>query len=202
MISNLKRTKLRRYLKALFYSNQVPQDAVCGIGDLWTNCNGEPLDIFDSETHQIFENVEASYQIGLRDAAVIFTFESVKYQFIKTKVDSASISLYIDIVVNASSGEKRQDMLDLIEERLIYRLLSHTSFIDATTAETLTSFMNWADRNDVNLETRDESDFKGIYTLRRMKLDFVTSECIKRPGCDDVPICFDFEDLTRLDEFC
>lgn len=198
----LKRTALRRYLKALLWYDGVPQSAECDIGYLWTNCDGERIDVFDSETHQIFENADASYQLGLGSAAVIYTVDTVNYSLTATGVDRAEIRFYIDIVANDASGEKRQNVLDQIEERILYRIYSYADFVDASTGAAMPSFMRWLDGNQLRIEVRDESDFKGSYTLRRMGVSFSTRECVKKTGCSDQPLCFDFDELTVLDDAC
>jgi hypothetical protein len=198
----LKRQQLRRYLMALLWHDNVIQTADCESGPLWTNCDGERIDVLDHETHQIFEDGDEPYQLRSGNAIIVFSHESVNYELSATELEVSKFRVQIDIVANEASGRKRQDILDTIEERIYYRLLSYQTFTDASTGENLTSFMRWLDRNNIRIETRDDSAFKGNYTLRQMVLSFEAKDCIRRPGCDDVPICFDLEKLTLLDGDC
>ena len=129
-------------------------------------------------------------------------FDRVGYVLEPTKIDRTELTLWIEIVCHDASGRKRQDILDQVEERILYRLFSYASFTDASTGETLQSFMLWARGNELRIETRDESAFGGDYTIRRMTINLLTRDCIQKQGCDDVPLCFDFSDLTPLDENC
>lgn len=198
----LKRNALRRYLMALLYADNVPQDAECGVGPLWTNCNGERLLPMDHETRQIFEDAEKSYQLNPNDAAVIFYFQTVNYKVTASKIDGADFVLIIDLVVNAAGAEKRQDMLDTIEERLWYRLYSYATFIDATTDETLTSFMRWLSTGGMTISTTDDSNFSGRYTIRTIRMTVSTSECLERLDCGDVPLCFIWDDIPDFGNGC
>jgi hypothetical protein len=198
----LKRAELRRYLLALLWHDTVPQGPGCETGFLWTNCDGERPDVFDHETHQLFEDAEASYDLRPESIAVVFGFDRVNYVLEPTKVDRTELTLWIEIVCHDASGRKRQDILDQVEERILYRLFSYQSFIDASTGDTLRSFMLWTRGNEVRADTRDDSAFGGDYTIRRMTLNLITRDCIEKQGCDDVPLCFDFTDLTPLDENC
>lgn len=198
----LKRQQLRRYLLALLWHDTVPQTADCETGFLWDNCDGERPDVFDHETHQLFEDAEASYNLRPDCVAVVFGFERVNYVLQPTKIERTEFSLWIEIICHAASGRKRQDILDEVEERILYRLFSYASFVDASTGDTMQSFMHWINRNELRIETRDESAFGGDYTIRRMKFNLEAKDCIEKAACDDIPLCFDFTDLTALDENC
>jgi hypothetical protein len=198
----LRRAQLRKYLLALLWHDDVYQTADCEKGPLWVNCNGERIEVFDHETHQIFDNEDARYNLDAKDAVIIFHFESVRYNFTSTASDKTAFRLNIDIVVNDSSGRKRQDILDIIEERIFYRIISYQSFTNAQTGEAMPSFMNWLNRNELMIETRDDSGFLGDYTKRMMLITFEAQDCIRRPGCDDIPLCFDMDLLTKLDGDC
>jgi hypothetical protein len=198
----LRRAQLRSYLTALLYHDTVVQSVDCELGFLWTNCNGDRADVFDHETHQIFENADAPYGLNAKDVVIIFGFESVDYFLTPTAVQDTELRFWVDVVANDASGKRRQDILDIVEERILYRLLSYQDFTDATTGETLTSFMRWVDRDGLRIETRDDSAFQGNFTQRRMRMTIRTKDCIQKTDCDDEVLCFDFKDLTRLDEAC
>ena len=187
---------------ALLYSDAVPQSKDCELGPLWLNCDDERLVPLDHETSQIFADGENSYQLQNDEAAVIFYFQTVNYRASPTKIEAADYTLIIDIVANAAGGEQRQDILDAIEERILYRLYSYADFVDASTGETLRSFMRALDRNTLTVATVDDSNFNGRYTIRSMRLGFTTNECILRPGCDDAPICFDFDIVPDFGKGC
>ncbi len=201
-MSGLKRTDLRRYLNALLQVETVVQSADCETGPLWQNCDDTSISVYDHASHQIFENTDPSYQLDNDCAAIIFSIDSVKYSFLKTRIDKNDIRFNIDIVANAESGKKRQDVLDQIEARILYRMFEQPTFVDTVTGEKLRSFMTWPDQNRVACEVKDESDFKGEYTLRRMMFSMTTNECIGKTDCGDIPLCFDFMNLTVLDDAC
>lgn len=198
----LKRQLLRRYLLALLWRDDVAQSADCELGPLWLNCDGQPAEIFDHETHQLFIDSDGTSGLSPKGAAIIFGFQSVVYSVEPTRLGAVTFNFWIDIVAHDVNGQKRQDILDVIEERILYRLVTHQSFIDASTSETLQSFMGWLTGNQLQITTIDDSDFAGDYTIRRMSVTFASNECIKKQNCSDTPICFDFSDLTRLDEIC
>lgn len=179
------------------------QTADCETGLLWQNCDSERPDIFDHETHQIFEDAEATYELGPECIAIVFGFDGVSYGLAGARLDYTEISLWIDIVCHDNSGAKRQDILDTVEERILYRLLSFQTFTDATTGEPLPSFLRWVDKNEIKIESRDDDmEFAGSYTIRRMRMQLTVRDCIQKPDCGDVPLCFDFDNVTRLDNSC
>jgi len=194
----LKRTEMRRYMMALLWHQDVPQGPDCVGGPLWLNCDGQPADVLDHETHQLFEDAEASYELPHEGAVVVFGFDRVTYQIEPTRVGDANIALWIDIIAHDSSGRKRQDMLDTIEERVLYRLLSYQAFTDATTGQPLQSVMRWLVGNQAQIESRDDSAFGGNYTIRRLTLTVTARECIAKTDCDDLPLCIDFTLLPTL----
>lgn len=193
---------MRRYLLALLWHDNVPQSALCEVGPLWTNCDGERADVFDHETHQIFENADDAYNLRPKCVAVLFNFESVNRVLSPTRVERTEIRLVIDIVCHDASGRLRQEILDQVEERILYRLLSYQEFTDAGTGEVLKSFMRWSDGNELRIDSRDNSAFEGNYTIRQLSIGLTTRDCVARPPCNDVALCFDFSDLTVLDENC
>ena len=198
----LRRTQIRRYLLALLWSEEVPQDADCGLGPLWVNCDDEPVEILDHSTHQIFEDAEAGYNLRQGDAAIIFGFDRVSYVLQSAAVDSGDYSLWIDIVVHEADGHKRQNILDTIEERILYRLISYSDFTDAQTGNLMRSFLRLMDGNRLQVESRDDSDSLGDYTIRRLGFNFAANECISKPPCGDMPLCFDFTNLAPLEGGC
>jgi hypothetical protein len=188
----LKRTQIRRYLMALLYSEEVHQSASCDQGPLYVNCDGQGPDVFDSYTHQMFEDTEASYGLKPDSIALEFSVSRVGYSLSQTKVDRALINVAINIIAHAESGSKRQDMLDDVEERILYRILSYACFMDAQTNEELKSFMRLKDNTAFSIDSSDDSSFDGNYTVRELTFTINTRECVEKTGCDDVPICFDF----------
>jgi len=198
----LKRAALRRYLLALLWHDTVPQGPNCETGFLWDNCDGERPSIFDHETHQLFEDAEAGFNLRPSDIAVVFGFDRVAYVLEPTRIDRTELTLWIEIVCHDASGRLRQDILDQVEERILYRMLSYQTFTDASTNEDLTSFMRWLRGNELRIETKDDSGFAGDYTIRRLTLNLVTRDCIEKQGCDDVPLCFDFESLIPPEIAC
>ncbi len=191
----LKRMQLRRYLHALLYHKMI-QSPLCEVGFLYQNCNGQAPPIYDSPTQQIFENVEDSYSLKTDDMAIAFHIVSENYQLSKTEIESNKLTFAIDLIVNASSGAKRQNILDKVQERILYRILSYQKFTDESTGDTLNSFLTWADNLTINVS--DDTDYDGSYTVRQLTFNVTTNECIKRTDCDLESICFDFSQLDKI----
>lgn len=179
-------------MMALLSSELVPQNIECETGPLWQNCDG-PVLPRDHETQQIFEDAEHSYQLKSGDAAVIFYFQQVSYRGSASKLEGVDIVLIIDIVANAAGSEKRQEIIDEIEERFWYRVYSYTIFQDANEPDKYyVPFMRWMNNNQLQATTQDDSNFQGRYTIRTIRLSLSTNECVEKPPCDDEAICFDF----------
>lgn len=191
----LKRTQLRRYLLALLYSDEIYQSEDCEIGPLFVNCDGERPEVFDSYTHQVFEDAEGVYGLLPDSVGIVFNVTRLSYMLSPTEVERVNLTFRIDIIAHASSGMKRQDILDLVEERILYRLFSYQSIQDAQTGDMMRSFMYWADTNTINIDSVDESSFDGNYTIRELTFTMQTNECIKKPNCGDTLVCFDFSNL-------
>lgn len=191
----LKRTLLRRYLLAILYSDEVFQSPDCEKGPLFVNCDGERPDVFDSYTHQVFEDAEGNYNLQPESIGVVFNIERLSYTLSPTEIESVNLVFRVDIIAHANNGKKRQDILDIVEERILYRLFSYQTIQDASTGENLRSFMYWIDNNTLTVESRDDSSFDGNYTIRELTFTMQTNECIKKTGCGDTPICFDFSKL-------
>lgn len=189
-------------MMALLSSELVPQTKDCDVGPLHVNCDG-PLVPRDHETQQIFEDAEASYQLQSGDAAVIFYFQQVSYRGTATKIEGTDIVLIVDIVANAAGAEKRQEIIDAIEEKLWYRVYSYSNFQDANDPDVYyLSFMRWLNNNQFQATTQDDSNFQGRYTIRTIRLSVSTSECVEKPACGDEPICFDFELVPDFGNGC
>lgn len=190
----LKRMQLRRYLLALLSSNEVPQDPECNQGFLFVNCDGKDAYVFDSPTHELFENAEGSYQFKKDSITVTFQITNENLTLSPTRVEATNLSFQIDIIANASDGHLRQNLLDEVQERILYRLFSYQEFTDRLTGEKLKSFMTWNTGNKLEISIRDDSEYNGSITVRQMSFTLDTSECIERTGCSDTPICFDFKE--------
>ncbi len=191
----LKRMQLRKYLHAMLWHKMI-QSPTCELGFLYQNCDGERPPVYDSPTEQIFENVEGSYPLKTNDMAIAFHVVSENFQLSKTEIESNKITFVIELIVNASSGAKRQNILDEVQERVLYRILSYQKFTDESTGDTLTSFLTWADNLTINVS--DDTDYDGSYTVRQLIFNLTTDECIKRTDCDLEPICFDFSQLNKI----
>lgn len=165
------------------------------------NCDG-PVVPRDHETQQIFEDAEASYQLQAGDVAVIFYFQQVSYRGSASALEGTDIVLIIDIVANAAGAEKRQEIIDVVEEKFWYRLYSYTTFKHATLEEYYPSFMRWLNNNQLQATTQDDSNFQGRYTIRTIRLSVTTSECIVKPPCGDVAVCFDFAPHPDFGNVC
>ena len=200
----LRRNQIRRYLLALLHHDGVPQSSDCNTDYLWTNCDGSPAPVLDHENHQIDSNVDGGIDKSPKNAVISYKFDRVRYEMIPTRAVKTTVDLQIDIIAFESSGEKRTDICDIIEERILYRLLSQQSFIDESTGanggQTLVSFVRFIDENGFNIESLDDQSFDGNYTIRELTMSFTFTEKIERPDCDMVPICFDFKTLTPLDK--
>ena len=191
----LKRNLLRRYLLALLYSDEVYQSADCEKGPLFINCDGERPDVFDSHTHQVFEDAEGNYNLQPESIGIVFNIERLSYALSPTKIESVDLVFKIEIIAHETNGKARQDILDTVEERILYRLFSYQAFQDASTGEELRSFMYWLNENKLEIESRDDTSFNGNYTIRELTFTLRTNECMKKTNCDDAPVCFDFSKL-------
>jgi hypothetical protein len=198
----LRRTALRRSLMALLYSDEVSQGACCEYGPLWTGCDNRPIDILDSETSQLFPEVDGTFELAQEDAIICFYFQRVDYELSQAKVENVELNLQIDIVANAASPARRQDILDTIEERILYRLLSAATFTDATLGIDLPVITRLLKRNGLSIRTLEDSNFRGKYTYRSLSMTLNSDECIKKGGCDDVPLCIDLTIIPDLETVC
>ena len=194
----LKRTKLRKYLKAVLWHTDVDQSPDCIKGPLYINCDGEQLPITDHDTHQVEENESGESRLKNNSASINFVIDSINYTLSPSKVEEGDIRFTIHITACASDGRKRQEILDEIELKIFYRLFSHQSFTDQTTNETLDSFMGWISQNTLTVNVTDDSDFNGDNTIREMTFSFKFKECVKQLNCNLQPICFDFSKLESI----
>lgn len=191
----LKRQKLRRYLLALLYLDEIVQSPDCERGFLFKNCDGNRPDVFDSPTIELMENASGEFPYKKDSITLAFQVKGESYELSPTRVSELEITFQIDIIANASSGEERQNMLDVVQERILYRLLSYQEFIDQETGETLKSFMYDLNENTLRLNVSDETEYDGPNTVRTLSFSYKTSECIQRPACDDVSLCFDVKNI-------
>lgn len=189
----LKRYKLRRYLFALLYLDNIVQSNDCDRGVLFTNCSGEKPDVFDSPTIEIMENASGEYLFKKDSIIITFQVKNETYTLNPTRVSEVSINFQIDIIANASSGEERQNMLDLVQERILYRIYSYQDFIDEETGETLKSFMRDLNENMLRLSVTDETEYDGSNTVRQLSFSYTTDECIQKTACEDSALCINFQ---------
>lgn len=191
----LKRHKLRRYLFALLYLDNIVQSPECDRGFLFNNCDNKRPDVFDSPTIELMENASGEFLFKKDSITITFQVKSETYTFSPTRVSEVTINFQIDIIANASSGEERQNMLDIVQERILYRLYSYQEFIDEETSETLKSFMHGLNENTLRLSVTDESEYDGSNTVRQLSFSYTTDECIQRTACDDSALCIDFQKI-------
>lgn len=187
----LKRHKLRRYLFALLYLDNIVQSPDCERGFLFTNCDGKRVDVFDSPTIELMENASGEFEFKKNSITIAFHVKNESYTLSPTRVNQVTINFQIDIIANASTGEERQNMLDVIQERILYRLYSYQEFEDQETGEVLKSFMLGLNENSLNLTVTDETEYDGSTTIRQMSFTYATDECIQRTTCDDVALCIE-----------
>lgn len=188
----LKRQKLRRYLFALLYLSEIVQDANCETGDLFNNCDGAPPDVFDSPTIELMENASGEFLFKKNAITLAFHIKEETYSLLPTRIGDVDIQFQIDIIANASTCEERQNMLDVVQERILYRLYSYQEFVDEETGEKLTSFMHSLKENTLRLSVTDETEYDGSNTIRQLVFSYTTSECIQRPACNDERFCIKF----------
>lgn len=188
----LKRHKLRRYLFALLYLDNIVQSPDCDRGFLFKNCDGERPDVFDSPTIELMENASSEFLFKKDSITITFQIKGETYELTPSRVNEVEINFQIDIIANASSGEERQNMLDLVQERILYRLYSYQEFSDEETGEVLKSFMYGLNENTLRLTVTDETEYDGSNTVRQLAFSYKTNECIQRTACDDSPLCIDF----------
>lgn len=188
----LKRHKLRRYLFALLYLDNIVQSPDCDRGLLFKNCDGERPDVFDSPTIQLMENASGELPFKKDSITIAFQVKSETYTLNPTRVAEVAINFQIDIIANASSGEERQNMLDIVQERILYRLYSYPEFTDEETGEVLKSFMHGLNENTLRLSVMDDTEYDGSNTVRQMSFSYTTDECVTRTACDDSALCIEF----------
>lgn len=191
----LKRHKLRRYLFALLYLDNIVQSPECDRGFLFTNCDGERPDVFDSPTIEIMENASGEFLFKKDAITITFQVKGETYTLNPTRVGEVEIQFQIDIIANASSGEERQNMLDIVQERILYRLYSYQEFIDEETGEVLKSFMYGLRENTLRLNVTDETEYDSSNTVRQLSFSYTTNECIQRTACDDSAFCINFQEI-------
>lgn len=192
----LKRHKLRRYLFALLYLDNIVQSPECDRGFLFTNCDGGRPDVFDSPTIEIMENASGEFLFKKDAITITFQIKGETYTLNPTRVGEVEIQFQIDIIANASSGEERQNMLDIVQERILYRLYSYQEFIDEETGEVLKSFMYGLRENTLRLNVTDETEYDGSNTVRQLSFSYTTNECIQRTACDDSAFCINFQKIN------
>lgn len=201
----LKRRSIRRYLLALLCSEECPQGPDCDIGPLYRNCPkpgetlGEAINIFDSYTHQI-DALDAPPRFDLSPmcAAVNIAVEDESTDFGCQRISSNSITFKIEIIARANSGDKRQDILDLIQCRVYHRLWCCVPIEDAQTGEKLKPIITMAKGNNMRVRVGDRTD--SDYTVRTLTFTLEVDECIFKPDCKPLILCFDFSQLTILDK--
>lgn len=196
----LRRTELRRYLICMLKSTEIPQDEGCSLGPLWENCDGNKLAVYDSDTFQLETNSEGKHALAHDCIKIVFFVDKVDYTLTPTRVENTQIRLTIHIVAVAKNGRKRAEILDTVEERIIYRILDQRDVTSASDGTVLRSFMRRALENTLTIKTTDDSSDEGSYTIRDLDLTFSTKDCINKPDCADEPLCFDFSALTVLDK--
>ena len=197
----LKRTHVGRYLMALLASETIPQNSKCEIGPIATSC-GKPVIIQDSSTDQQFANIEAEYDHTKKSTVgVSFNVPNVTYMLSGNRIDYSRLTFNVLVTVIDKTGVRRQNKLDDIEAKFLYRLLSLPTIRDKETGLDLKPFIKLSRGNsNVTIKTSDYSDYEGSYTIRDYEFTLDTNECIGEQNCELEVICFDFSKLTPLDK--
>ena len=198
----LKRTKIRKYFLALLCAEDVYQDAECGIGPLWLNCDGSTIDINDTSNVQVDDANHSPYSVNAQCAAINIMVNSESGTITPGRFQDNRITFQIDIIVNDTSGHKRQNTLDEISCRILYRMLNTDVIKDVNTGETYKSPICMAKRNVVDYAVRDDSESYGCYSIRQLTFTLEIEECINKGNCGEQvgPLCFDFDRLTTLNK--
>ena len=194
----LLRTKVRRYLKALLWHDDVPQSADCGVGLLLDNCNEKSRAILDSNNNQLVIDADGQWRMDGTENAVVFEVDSVRHETQTLRICNTTIGFKIHIYSCVANGSKRQDELDKIEERILYRIFNYPTFVDATTNEEMRSIFRLADKNTFPISVNEETEFEGNYTIRSLDFTLESRECISKTNCNDQTLCFDWQNLTEL----
>lgn len=212
----LNRTKVRHYIHALLASEVIPpgsleleegqEEEFCDLGPLYTNCNGDPMTIQDSFTHQAIDDYAGNLPVNdIENVFLTFSIPKVQY-VIETEhnIESSNITLEIRIYVYNSDSRDRQDILDKIEERIYIRLLSHVDVECEGSEEeeepkVIPSFMKISKNNEAfTIQADDDSDPESDVTIRTLILNFVLSECIRDVSCDEsIPVCYKFKQVKE-----
>lgn len=197
----LLRTKIRRYLLALLYSQEIPHSPECEVGPLFLNCDGEPVDVLDSSDKYIFADADPTQYKG-DYAGIVIEIVSQTDMISPSKVESSTIDFAIHISVIGNSGYERQNALDLIQERIVYRLLGEHRIQDAETDQMMKPISHYADRNEITMKVTDEADHNGSYTVRTLDFSLKSRECLKQLECNNSEICFDFSSIVKAPGGC
>lgn len=194
------RNKIRRYLKAVLWHDDVPQTADCETGLLLDNCTEKHRGIFDSTNDQVVVDGDGQWRVGGTKNAIVFRVGNVTHDAISNGLCNSNISYEIHLFSCVTSASKRQDELDTIEERIWNRLYCYQEFQDATTGENIRPIFRLADGNKTSISISEETEFEGNYTVRSIIFTMDYQECIKRTNCHDKPLCFNWQDLTGLED--
>ena len=195
----LNRRKIRRYMIALLSSDEIPQGPDCEKGPIWEGCEDLTAQITDSETGQLQENVEKSIDDSVSTCVFLdVNVEEVSYNLSSNEIDNSTIRFQVSIGAIASTGEERVEILDDIEEKILYRFFTAGVIIDAEEGTELPSPLRLAKQNTLTIKVTDDNSYGGDYTIREMLFTLASNECIKTPNCDVKALCFDFSKLTIL----
>ena len=183
---------------AVLCSDEVYQSAACEVGALWKNCDDTDVEVYDSETGQIGDDNFAPYEVDPQCASVAIRVSDESGLINAGRFEQNSITFEIDLIVNESSGHKRQNTLDEIQMRVLYRILNTTKIKDANSESVYKSPLCMARRNEVRFTVRDDSESYSCTTVRTLTFTLDVEECINKGNCDDRLLCFDFDALTKL----
>lgn len=196
----LMRQHIRQYLKILLWSEEIPQTADCEVGALLDNCDNKARGIFVQTNSQIVSDADGEWRADGTKNAVVIEISNVTHTGILSTLCDSKISFNIHVYSCEKDANRRQDSLDIIEERIWHRLYSYATLTNAITGEKLKPIFKRADHNTFNVNISEETDFDGDFTVRTLNFTFDYKECISKSDCLDTELCFDFSDLTGLED--
>ena len=187
----LKRTILRRYLTALLRSETVPQSCECEIGPLWENC-GCAVPVYDSLSSGTTEDSSE----GREPVVINVLVQTETMSLSQLAACETRLNALIKVIICGGNGEKRNDDLDKITERILTRLYAAPTIEDENGINYPSPHNLAQGGSGVSINIADDPDYDADTTIREISISLQARECLSAPICDVQPICFNIDDLA------
>lgn len=187
----LARTCLRRYLNALLCSVDIPQTKDCDTGPLWTECDGTPIRPDDTPFYELDTDGPAGEpELKSGEVHVVYRVQSERMKLTATRECETTLVFEIHIHACDNEGWKREDILDILQERIITRLFAAPRVTDEEGIVYPSPFEIAKEEIDLTISDADGSLFEGIYAARILQFTLKTENCLGVPDCPAPVICF------------